>query len=344
MRALLKPDIARGLGIVLLKPGSELMSIFSSGRVLVERQPDNMAHLESGPVPEAHQPLAQDPELSPFLLDSRVIQAAGGITSLENWLLRRGGCQWPHSEYHHHELVTMRHEPGAIRLCWSCDNLLRDQSTRQLQAIAERNVMEWVIDQIRLKLRIDEYREVSLAELCWWAFRMALTDLLPEGIARRAFNLPPKFIQSVTRESDIKPEVTATSIMQGKSDDAAALRESLLKEPVKTIVNIAVDPEPPAASMSRPKLHRWRNAKFLRWVKTQPCQCCGQPADDAHHLIGWRQGGMGTKAHDFLTIPLCRIHHTELHNDPKAFERKYGTQPELIIYLLDRAFALGVLA
>jgi len=305
MRALLKPDIARGLGIVLLKPGSELMSIFSSGRVLVERQPDNMAHLESGPVPEAHQPLAQDPELIPFLLDQRVIHAAGGISSLENWLLRRGGCQWPHSEYHHHELVTMRHEPGALRLCWSCDNLLRDQSTRQLQAIAERNVMEWIIDKIRQRLRIDQYRELSLAELCWWAFRMELTDLLPEAIARRAFDFSPLVIQSVTRESDIRPELAATSIMQGKAADAAALRESLLQEPVKAVVNIA---------------------------------------DDAHHLIGWRQGGMGTKAHDSFTIPLCRIHHTELHNDPKAFERKYGTQPELIIYLLDRAFALGVLA
>ncbi|QFH71053.1 DUF968 domain-containing protein [Enterobacter sp. E76] len=344
MRALLKPDIARGLGIVLLKPGSELMSIFSSGRVLVERQPDNMAHLESGPVPEAHQPLADDSELFPFLLDPRVILAAGGVSSLESWLLRYGGCQWPHSEYHHHELVTMRHEPGALRLCWSCDNLLRDQSTRQLQAIAERNVIEWVIDQIRQRLRVDQYRELSLAELCWWAFRMELTDVLPETIARRALGFPPLLIQSVTRESDIKPEVAAASVMHRKAAGAEVLRESLHQQLTKALVNIAIDPEPPAASMARPKRYRWHNKKFLRWVKTQPCECCGLPADDAHHLIGWGQGGMGTKAHDSLTIPLCRTHHTELHNDPKAFERKYGTQPEMIIRLLDRAFALGVLA
>lgn len=36
MRALLKPVVARELGIVLLKPGSELMSLFSCERVLVE--------------------------------------------------------------------------------------------------------------------------------------------------------------------------------------------------------------------------------------------------------------------------------------------------------------------
>lgn len=40
-RALLKPDIAREMGIVLLRPGRELMHLFTSGRVLVERQPGN---------------------------------------------------------------------------------------------------------------------------------------------------------------------------------------------------------------------------------------------------------------------------------------------------------------
>jgi hypothetical protein len=53
---------------------------------------------------------------------------------------------------------------------------------------------------------------------------------------------------------------------------------------------------------------------------------------------------MGTKAHDIFAIPLCRKHHTELHNDRLAFERKYGSQPEMIIKVLDRAYALGVLA
>ena len=42
MRALLKPVVARELGIVLLKPGSELMPLFSCERVLVESQPAGM--------------------------------------------------------------------------------------------------------------------------------------------------------------------------------------------------------------------------------------------------------------------------------------------------------------
>ena len=45
MRALLKPVVARELGIVLLRPGSELMSLFSCERVLVESQPAGMERL-----------------------------------------------------------------------------------------------------------------------------------------------------------------------------------------------------------------------------------------------------------------------------------------------------------
>ena len=55
-------------------------------------------------------------------------------------------------------------------------------------------------------------------------------------------------------------------------------------------------------------------------------------------------GGMGTKAHDLFVIPLCRAHHDELHADAVAFEKKYGTQPELLLKTLDRALAIGALA
>ncbi len=49
-------------------------------------------------------------------------------------------------------------------------------------------------------------------------------------------------------------------------------------------------------------------------------------------LSGMVWGGMGTKAHDLFTIPLCRIHHDELHRDPKQWEVTHGNQLELLFH------------
>lgn len=345
MRALLKPVIARELGVVLLKPGSELMPMFTAGRVLVESQPASMASFETGRVPDLRQPLAANPALRPFFLHEKVITAAGGLAGLEYWLMRHGGgtCQYQHSDYHYHELTTMRHEPGAIRLCGYCDNQLREQFTERLAELARQNVIDWVLDIARRALVIDKTREISLAELCWWAVRVGVTDALPESVAREALRLPSA--KETYRESEIVPAVPATSIIAEKALALPAGPAGTPPAPaIKPIVGVLVDPESPQTFMKRPKRIRWMDEKYLAWVKTQPCECCGRPSDDPHHLIGWGQGGMATKAHDIFAIPLCRQHHTELHNDPVKFERKHGSQPAMIIRVLDRAFALGVLA
>ncbi|EEW8223037.1 DUF968 domain-containing protein, partial [Escherichia coli] len=248
---------------------------------------------------------------------------------LESWLLREKGCQWLHSDWHSENMTTMRHAPGAIRLCWHCDNQLRDQFTERLESMATDNCARWVLSVVRRDLGFDDSHVVTMPELCWWLIRNDLADALPESAARKALRLPKPVVPSVTRESDLVPSVPATSIIQDKAKKVLALK---------------VDPESPESFMLRPKRRRWVNEKYTRWVKTQPCACCGKPADDPHHLIGHGQGGMGTKAHDLFVLPLCRKHHDELHADTVTFEEKYGSQLELIFRFIDRALAIGVLA
>ncbi|KTH66509.1 hypothetical protein ASV20_22890 [Enterobacter roggenkampii] len=339
MRALLQPVIARELGVVLLKPGRELMELFTAGRVLIERQPESMAGYQTGRVSDARQPLAENEQLRSFFLNEKVLTAAGGISGLDYWLLKHGAgnCQFAHSEYHYHELTIMHHEPGSILLCGYCDNHLREQRTEALAEMACRNVIAFVLDSVRISLGIDKSREISLPELSWWAVRKTVTDALPECCAREALRLPEE--SRIGRESDITPAVPATSILE-KLVSAVDLPDSM----TKLLVGVVVDQAPPQSFMRRPKRLRWESREYLNWVKKQPCECCQQQSDDPHHLIGWGQGGMATKAHDIFSIPLCRKHHTELHNDRLAFERKYGSQLEMIIRVLDRAYALGVLA
>lgn len=345
MRALFTPEVVPRLGVVLLKPGKELMRLFAGGRVLVEEVPESMSRLPSGRVPDARQPLASDRMLDKFFTDERVINVAGGISALEAWLERNvKACQYPYSDYHHMELVTMRHPPGAMMLCWHCENQLRQQTTAQLSDMARANVVDWIIDTVLMRLRFNRERELSLAELCWWAVYSGIADAITESMAEKALQLPCEPFKSVYRDSDIVPTATATSILVDRLKGYSIEKEWQDSPLEKTVVTVNVDPESPSTFFARPKRIRWENKSFLQWVKTQPCVCCGQPSDDPHHLIGWGQGGMGTKAHDIFPLPLCRKHHDHLHRDPVKFEKEFGPQPVLIIQVLDRAFALGVLA
>lgn len=329
MRAILTPEVAPMSGVVLFRPGNELLWLFRRGRVVIETPSEAIQHLPSGLIPEAHQPLTDDVSMRELFLNERVIQRAGGLSGLDSWLERKFECQWPHNEWHSKDFTVMRHAPGSIRLCWGCDNQLREQTTERLAGIAMQNLVKWLLERVNIMLGFGADHTLTLPEFCWWMVRNDLADLIPESLATQALRIKPESHSSVMRESEIVPSLPATEILQEK---------------VKKIVSVKVDPESPESFMLRPKRRRWENDKYTRWVKSQQCSCCNNPADDPHHLIGHGQGGMGTKAHDLFVIPLCRAHHDELHADPVAFEAKYGDQLVLLFRFLDRALEIGVLA
>ncbi|MDA5499978.1 hypothetical protein PGT17_20310, partial [Yersinia aleksiciae] len=77
MRALLTPFIQRELGVVILKPGADLLP-YMSGRLLVATEPEEFKSLPIGRLPFVDQQLANDLRLQPFFEHERVINAAGG--------------------------------------------------------------------------------------------------------------------------------------------------------------------------------------------------------------------------------------------------------------------------
>ena len=348
MRVLVTPEIAHRLGIVLFRPGPDAMPLFMQGRVLVEPEPKSMRGLPSGVVPAVRQPLAEDKSLLPFFSDDRVIRAAGGAGALSDWLLRHvKSCQWPHGDYHHSETVIHRYGTGAMVLCWHCDNQLRDQTSESLGQLAHQNLSAWMIDVIRHAISGTQERELSLAELSWWAVCNQVADALPESVLCRSLGLPVEKIRSVYRESDIVPgEQTATSILKQRTKNIALPLHVHQQQPPlqeKTLVSIAVDPESPVQYLQRQKPQREEMPVYTRWVKTQKCMTCGNQADDPHHIIGHGLGGMGTKADDLFVIPLCRKCHNELHAGVKDFEEKHGSQLLLLIRFLMHARNSGVL-
>ena len=61
--------------------------------------------------------------------------------------------------------------------------------------------------------------------------------------------------------------------------------------------------------------------RYLSWLKTLPCVCCGKPADDPHHLMRVRDGqprGTGRRNEDRYALPMCRMHHDDMHAPGKG--------------------------
>lgn len=333
MRALLTPFIQRELGLVFLKPGPDLMP-YMSGRLLVASEPEEFKSLPAGRLPFVDQQLANDPHLLPFFEHERVIRAAGGPQVLEAWVERLKKCQWHASDDTHvSNLTTLRYGQSWICLCWHHDNKLREQTLPRLKQLATSNLITWVIETVRGYFRFPEGHQLTLPELCWWAVVNEVYDLLPDSIARSSLHMPPAVIETGgTKESDITWLPAPQEIVAKKVEKA------------KPVLALKIDDEPPASFMRIPKRQRWENKKWLKWVKSQQCCGCGSSADDPHHIIGHGQGGMGTKAHDLFSIPLCRACHDALHADMRAWEAEHGSQVVLWFHFMDRSISIGAMA
>jgi hypothetical protein len=61
------------------------------------------------------------------------------------------------------------------------------------------------------------------------------------------------------------------------------------------------------------KTVRLRDKEHRKFVATQPCIVCGRRPADAHHLRFAQPRALGRKVSDEFTVPVCRLHHRELH-------------------------------
>jgi hypothetical protein len=76
-----------------------------------------------------------------------------------------------------------------------------------------------------------------------------------------------------------------------------------------------------ALTIAEPK--RLRDKDHLKFVASQPCLVCGRQPSDPHHLRFAQTRALGVKVSDEFTVPLCRVHHRQLHqagNEPTWWE------------------------
>jgi len=60
------------------------------------------------------------------------------------------------------------------------------------------------------------------------------------------------------------------------------------------------------------KIKPVRDAKYLAFIRQQPCVICGAPHAVPHHVY---TNGMGTKCNDTDTLPTCVYCHHMIHDE-----------------------------
>jgi hypothetical protein len=80
---------------------------------------------------------------------------------------------------------------------------------------------------------------------------------------------------------------------------------------------------------SRTSRRSCRDNDHLRFITAQPCTVCGRQSCEAHHLRFAQPRALGLKVSDEFTVPLCRVHHRELHRvgDEAAWWTKVSIDP-----------------
>jgi ERF superfamily len=101
-------------------------------------------------------------------------------------------------------------------------------------------------------------------------------------------------------------------------------------EAANTRATEGADTTPPSRRSSLAvKPIRLRDKDHRKFVSHQPCLICGRTPVDPHHLRFAQPRALGRKVSDEFTVPVCRLHHQELHRvgDEAAWWRAAAIDP-----------------
>ncbi|MCK1743546.1 ERF family protein [Bradyrhizobium sp. 139] len=160
---------------------------------------------------------------------------------------------------------------------------VRQGLTAELEQLADvDSLTSWALRILPLKGRL----ATSDADIIEAAFAVKLSDIIQPAAAEEGARVNSKETLSPVA-SDDSP--------QGRRRAAA-----------KSMTNLTAPP-------SLAKRLRQRDKEHLKFVTAQPCLICGRTPCDAHHVKFAEPPAMGRKVSDEFTVPLCRLHHRELH-------------------------------
>jgi ERF superfamily len=95
-------------------------------------------------------------------------------------------------------------------------------------------------------------------------------------------------------------------------DPGAPPSIGLKEEPTDRSMFLCDQPSAPSRRVVV-KTIRLRDKEHCKYVATQACLVCGRTPSEAHHIRFAQPRALGRKVSDEYTVPVCRLHHRELH-------------------------------
>ena len=194
---------------------------------------------------------------------------------------------------------TARSRAGGSLLSEEESRTTRDKLVQEITALDSADAaLAWAIRRIRVKGLLAA-ADASLVER---SFQDQIYILAPETHPKR---LPPEPDPSRERPAhDPSAANDENPISQSTSSEHANDRELV-------------------------KLRRSRDKDHLLFIANQACTVCGRRPCEAHHIRYAQPRALGRKVSDEFTVPLCRVHHRELHGqgNERAWWAKFKIDP-----------------
>ena len=196
----------------------------------------------------------------------------------------------------------------------------RAQLIQEIQTLPEDGLQPRAIAILKAKNRLsaDDAKQVEEA----FAARMAKQDASPESPA-----IEGPAASATYANQPQTPMVSTEKRRRGRPSKAQASRDQSAVVPLAP--QSTSEAAPPTSDHSEADLapvkidkskltfgepRRLRDKAHLKYVASQPCLVCGRSPADAHHLRFTQPRAMGLKVSDEFTVPLCRIHHRDVHS------------------------------
>ena len=159
-----------------------------------------------------------------------------------------------------------------------------------------------------------DVRNQLIGELTTLTKEPALTAWAQRALPRKnqlsipdAMMVEAAFVEQLDRFCQDTPAGSNDSLAEGNGLEPATAAEAASQ---------------PVIMLSKPV--RERDRSHLKYVASQPCLICGRTPSDPHHLKFAESWMAGRKVSDRFTVPLCRVHHHELHR--RGNERTWWQQ------------------